>query len=489
MTVDIKKLKLNPFHSKIYQTNDLTDLVESIKDLGLLQKIVVNQDFSIISGVRRFLALKELNISVVDVEVKNVNKNNELLTLISYNKQRTKTNREILNEVKYLKGVWAQRRGRKTNTGSSLKGTVIVKVDTRKKISDTLGVCTGNISKLEYIENQKSELIDAIDKGEITINHAHKALKKFENEKKAIQFNNILPTTIENDYFKIYNKSSDDLSNLENESISCIFTSPPYWNKRTYSENNDELGAEKTSEEFVQRMANHLHQCHRVLKETGSFFLNMGDTFNNKSLELIPDRVVIELMKKGWIIRNKIIWKKTNPLPSSVKDNLTPSYEFIFHLVKSPKYYYNQILIPKKDSTKTVTNISQKGKKIGSFSSSVCINGLKKGKNIEDYWDVDIVTTATANQAAVKRYGGSDHPAPFPSEIISLPILQTSNPGDVVMDPFSGSGTTGEVALLLGRKYVGYEFNPNYNKVQTLRYENAISKYNNSKLNQSRQAA
>lgn len=224
----------------------------------------------------------------------------------------------------------------------------------------------------------------------------------------------------------------------------------------------------------------------------------MGDTFHNKCLQLIPHRVAMKLVDKSWILRSTIVWKKTNPLPSSVKDNLTPSYEVIFHFVKSHKYLYNQILIPKKDTNKLVTNISQKGKNNGScISSSAVVNILKTGKNIEDFWTEDVVTTATANQAAVKRYGGTDHPAPFPSEIVILPILQTSNPGDVVMDVFSGSATVGEVALLLGRKYVGYEMNPNYNKVQTsrlddaikTRLENAISKYNSVAESESKRAA
>jgi len=102
---------------------------------------------------------------------------------------------------------------------------------------------------------------------------------------------------------------------------------------------------------------------------------------------------------------------------------------------------------------------------------------------LQDFWtSSDIVYTAVANQAAVKKYGGTDHPAPFPSEICILPILQSTNPGDTVLDLFSGSGTTGEVALLLGRKYIGYEMNPSYNKLQVARLDDAIAKYNQAEL-------
>ena len=111
---------------------------------------------------------------------------------------------------------------------------------------------------------------------------------------------------------------------------------------------------------------------------------------------------------------------------------------------------------------------------------------------MEDFWTQDIVTTATANQSVVKKYAGTGghHPAPFPNEIVTLPVLQTSKPGDIVLDLFSGSATTGEVALLLGRKYIGYEFNPNHNDLQEARLDDAVEIYNqHSQQNQTNQAA
>ena len=113
---------------------------------------------------------------------------------------------------------------------------------------------------------------------------------------------------------------------------------------------------------------------------------------------------------------------------------------------------------------------------------NIYIHGLKEGKKQGDYWTEDVIRTACANQSIVKKYGGIDHPAPFPSKIVTLPILQTSKPGDIVMDVFSGTATVGEVAILLGRKYVGYEFNPNHNVVQTGRLDDAIKAYNESNI-------
>jgi DNA modification methylase len=475
MYVDIKKLRISPNHRKIYKSDQIDGLVDKIRDLGQLEPIVVNEQYVIISGVRRYHALLKLDITKALVEVRKVNTQDEICTIIAFNEQRIKTASEILNEEEYYSKLWGQRPGRKAKGNNSQ-----TPVDTRAKIGKKLGISTGNISKLKYIKSTKPELIETIDKGDLTINQAFNALKKVETQKAAIKFQVAPPMNISTADYKIYNKSSDDLRDLDSKSIQCIFTSPPYWAKRSYSGSSNELGAEKTSEDYVQRMAAHLHHCHRVLKDEGSFFLNLGDTFHDKCLQSIPHRVVIELVKRGWILRNTVIWKKLNPLPSSVKDNLTPSYEFIFHLVKSKKYYYNQVLIPAKTPAKAVTTINQKGKNGSSAIPSICINGLKNGKNIEDFWTEDIVTTATANQATVKKYGGSDHPAPFPTEIILLPVIQCSQPGDIVMDVFSGSGSVAEIAILNGRRSVSYEMNPNYNQLQKSRLDAAVDAYNAS---------
>lgn len=479
MKVDINKLKTNPYHEQIYQANDIEELKQSIQKVGLLEKIVVNTFFVIISGLRRYLALKELGYKTVDVVIKAVNENEELLHLISYNKQRVKTNREILNEAKFLKTIWAQKRGRKSSKDKVIQMNA-PKVDTRKRIAEATGIKPTNLTKLEYIDRLKPELIDAIDKGNLSINQAARAIEKSEAEKKIRNIEAELPQTITSNNYKIINKSSNDLSDIENESVQMVFTSPPYWAKRTYSNDKNELGAEKTSEEYVKRMVEHLHACHRILKDDGSFFLNIGDTYDNKMLQSVPHRVMLGLVNKGWILRNTIVWKKINNLPFTTKDSLTSSYEFIFHLVKSKNFYYNEVLMPLKNNKSASVNIvtRKNGREDFTDYGKVIIGGLKEGKKLEDFWTKDIVTTATANQAAIKKYKGPHHAAPFPTEITILPILQTTKPGDVVLDLFSGSGSTGTTALLLGRKTIAYELNPAFNDLHIGRFNDAIDMYN-----------
>jgi site-specific DNA-methyltransferase (adenine-specific) len=481
MNVKLEKLKVHRIHSEIYVANDLEDLKQSIQESGLLEKIVVNNanELVILSGVRRFRALKELGYTETDVIISNTPTDDEPLTVISFNKQRQKKASEILNEVEHLKQIWSVKRGRKPANNVSN-----VKVDTRARTSKAIHVSTGNISKLVQIKIKSPALIDFIDQGDLTINQAHKFVEIQEKRTRFINLNANLPEVITNDYYKIFNKSSDDLSDIPDESVQMIFTSPPYWNLRNYSGSNDELGAEKTPEEYIKRLVDHLSDCYRVLKPEGSFFLNLGDTYVDKCLQSIPHKVQVELVKKGFRLRNCIIWHKCNSLGFNTKDSLKNSYEFIYHLVKSKEYVYNEIPMPFKGEVKPgIGWINRKSSNnLSSDYGRVCLTGIKDGKQLEDFWDKNVIHTAVANQAAVKRYGGTNHAAPFPENICIAPILMATNPGDTVLDVFSGSGTTGSVSLMLGRKFIGYELDPKHNIVQVGRFNDAIEKYNQAEL-------
>jgi DNA modification methylase len=136
---------------------------------------------------------------------------------------------------------------------------------------------------------------------------------------------------------------------FESESIDMCMTSPPFWGLRDYGIAG-QIGLESTSEEYVQKLIAYFHELKRILKITGSFYLNLGDTYMKKNLQMIPARVALALQKDGWILRNDVIWYKPNHMPSSVKDRLTNTYEHLFHFVKSKKYYYDldSIRIPHK---------------------------------------------------------------------------------------------------------------------------------------------
>ena len=213
-------------------------------------------------------------------------------------------------------------------------------------------------------------------------------------------------------------------------------------------------GIEPKPHQYIENLSNHLKECFRVLNTKGSFFLNIGDTFLDGDLQNIPHQVVLKLKEQGWILRNTIIWSKSNPKPSSTKTNLTPSYEYIFHLVKSKDYLYNQTLTELSTTSKPSLPPRHRNTKSAKSSSISPYFPNTNGKNMGDFWNEEIVRTSVANQ---KLDIDGEHPAPFPKNIIILPILQTSNVGDLILDPFMGSGTTGRVCDELNRKFVGYD--------------------------------
>ena len=130
------------------------------------------------------------------------------------------------------------------------------------------------------------------------------------------------------------------LGDFPDGSIHMAMTSPPYWNLRDY-DHDDQLGLEETSEAYVRNLADVFDEVKRVLRDDGSLWLNLGDTYENKDLQQIPARVALELQDRGWILRNRVTWVKPNPMPQSVKDRLNDTTEAVFHFVKSKEYWYD----------------------------------------------------------------------------------------------------------------------------------------------------
>jgi site-specific DNA-methyltransferase (adenine-specific) len=450
MKIKVSTLNHHPKNKEIYDLSSIEELMDSISQVGLLQPLIIDTNNQIISGNRRFESIKRLGWEEVDVIEREVKEGEEELLLIHYNKQRIKSFKELINEYLILDKYYRKGQGKRTDL-TSVKSN---QGSSRDIVSNELGISSSQLRRLVFIYKNKPEYIELLDKGILTVNQSYLQIQreiKEKESKKSQNINSSEPTVKSN--WRFYQKSSDNLIELNDGEVQTVFTSPPYWNKRTYSEMKG-LGNEKTSEEFVINLYEHLKDCKRVLNDRGSFFLNLGDTFLNGNLQNIPHRVVLKLQEQGWILRNTIIWSKTNPKPSSSKSNLTPSYEFIFHLVKSMDYDYYPTLT--KLSEKTKPSLPPRHRNVnGDYPKSVSpylpnVNG----KNMGDYWNEDIVRTSVANQ---KLEIEGEHPAPFPTEIITLPILQTSKKGELILDPFMGSGTVGRVCDTLERCFVGYD--------------------------------
>ena len=310
---------------------------------------MIDEDYQVISGNRRFVAVKKLGWESVECQQVSIPKEEILTYIIAHNKQRVKTCRERLNEAKVLMKLHSIGQGTRTDILTSVNANR--SSTTRDEVGKIIGMSGVQITKLLLIERENPELIDLIDEGIYSISQAYlHTNRKMKEDKVRLEVRENIVSTDNHDY-KFYNKSSANMNEIEDGKVDMIFTSPPYWNKRKYNE-LDGLGNEKEPQEYVSNLVNHLKDCKRVLNKKGSFFLNLGDTFQKGNLQNIPHRVVIGLQEQGWILRNTIIWQKTNPKPSSSKSNLCPSYEFIFHLVKSNDYKYDPTLTPLKHTTK-----------------------------------------------------------------------------------------------------------------------------------------
>lgn len=337
----------------------------------------------------------------------------------------------------------------------------------------------------------------------------HTAFEEYKNE------NTLKPLLLNGDAVSV-------LHDLPAECIDFAMTSPPYWGKREYD--NGGIGLEADYRDFVKHLASVFSELKRVLKPEGSFWLNIGDTYNGKGLVGVPWRVAFELIdNQGWILRNSVIWNKLKGGMDNSKDRLGNVHENIFHFVKKAKgYYYNADAIRSKPRESKVVN--------GAIVSATGVSGVRYKRQIE----LSTALTETEKAAAFaalermladigsgrasdfrmvirgqQRTTHSDsekvsgrakelrdkgfyflkyHPkgskpydvwdiipedtqnraahfAPYPVDLCRLPLLATCPEGGIVLDPFCGTGTTLVAAQHLGRKSVGIDISHSYLKL------------------------
>jgi len=264
------------------------------------------------------------------------------------------------------------------------------------------------------------------------------------------------------------------LQQLSDGVIKTCVTSPPYWGLRDYG-NDGQLGLEATPQEFVENLCKIFDGVWRVLADDGAVWVNLGDTYADKSLAGIPWRFAFAMQERGWYLRQDIIWAKPNPMPESVTDRCTKSHEYIFLFSKQPKYFFDSVAIREPLAESSIGRLQQDiDNQVGSTraNAGAKTNGNMKalgdpeaGRNKRSVWNVGVASFKDA------------HFAVYPPALIEPCIKAGSAEGDTVLDPFSGSGTTGEVALKLGRNYVGCELNPDYARLSEKRITEALGMF------------
>lgn len=307
-----------------------------------------------------------------------------------------------------------------------------------------------------------------------------------------------------NTYTLLQGHCLDVLKTLPEESVQTCITSPPYFGLRDYG-CGGQIGLESTPEQFVQSLVDVFAEVHRVLKKDGTLWLNLGDSYVSKptgslgnhtgakhgftenhkhqaagsvrpdktgfglpekNLIGIPWRVAFALQSYGWYLRQDIIWHKPNPMPESVTDRCTKAHEYIFLLSKSERYFYDHESI-KEESKSQSEGIRFRGNKYGDnpdIKYATRSGNVSKEYLMSNKRSVWTVTT--------KPYKGA-HFATYPTDLIRPCVLAGSRAGDVVLDPFNGSGTTGLVSVEERRKYIGIDINPEYLALADARIKSA----------------
>ena len=300
----------------------------------------------------------------------------------------------------------------------------------------------------------------------------------------------------------------ETLKQLPDGCINTCITSPPFYALRDYQEEN-QIGLEKTPDEYVEELVKVFREVKRVLREDGTLWLNLGDTYSshkdcksisqtlsigtgseqahvidkgrsasrdskmlkeqglkNKELIGIPWKVAFALREDGWYLRQDIIWSKKNSMPESVKDRCTKSHEYIFLMTKNPTYYYDNEAIKEEvtQSTKERDKYKRTGYEKESHGGE--INHINPYKA---YRDTNLKKNKRSVWTVATRPFKDAHFAVFPPDLIEPMVLAGCPEKGIVLDPFMGSGTTGMVAQSLGRSWIGCELNPEYVEMQRKR--------------------
>jgi DNA modification methylase len=236
---------------------------------------------------------------------------------------------------------------------------------------------------------------------------------------------------------------------VPDDTVRCCVTSPPYWSLRDYAIPG-QIGLESILDDYIASLVTVFDEVRRVLKPDGTLWLNIGDSYTSggrtwrapdkknpvramnvrpptpeglkpKDLIGVPWRLAFALQSAGWYLRADIVWNKPNCQPESVKDRPTRSHELLFLFSKSEQYHYDP----------------------------AAVRG-PNGRNLRTVWDINTLSYKEA------------HFATFPPALVEPCLALGSKEGDLILDPFLGSGTTGEVALRMGRRFLGVELNPGY---------------------------
>ena len=471
--VNTNDLVLNQTIVDIYSTpENFEDMKANIKEFGVIQPILVNRsNMVVISGNLRLQIVRELGYEVVPVIFCELTVDELNIIALSTNKQRKKSKLDIFNEMEFIKKYFNIGQGSRTDLNPQLKeeadrkksamsGITKYEQDQMKKAEKLSTELFGDLA----IDVLKSE-ISNLDSGKGSINSLVKRLEKQANDQVNRQ---AVPDSYELNLgdVKVFNHSCEDMFELADKTVTSIVTSPPYFAMRDYGNGESELGLESDRNKYLNNLINIFNECKRVLKDDGSLMVNINEKVENGSYRGVVHQFVGEMLNNGWDLNDEIIWLKNNPV-YTVGNRTVRSHEYIFHFVKKgcKSFYYDTEL----------------AKKV-SDPNGFCVYGTDNKPKFFSGMDFrgNVLRTNVANTGELRKQCKEEgfhltHSATFPLEVPTLLVLLTSKPGDLVVDPFNGTGSVGEVCRYSGRNYVGYELNPQFIMATEVRMKNIKS--------------
>ena len=475
--IEIAKLVENALTLGLYSEDQvaLERLKRSITLFGVLEPLVVSECptspgfFDVVSGNRRKQAAQSIGLTHVPCLVIEPIEIDEPL-IRAYQEQRVKKLSELLKEsvLLYEKYSASLKQGVKANSPEVKEARQV-----RKDLEDQAGGkhVVQRVRKYHELAQKFAQGDQSVYDGcLVSLDKAKGVLGAIKSLERSIAEKENLAkveeiTDIVLDDVKVLLKSSDNPTELAEESVQLLITSPPYFGIRDYGLGEEELGHEETVKEFVDRLVAHLTVYKPLLKKDGTMWVNLGDYIQQYSYQLTPERFVMGMLESGWLIHDKLIWLKKNPAFNNA-ERAVVAHEYIYVFKKSPFVKYCLAWVK---SYPEIHGIMSYGTQ----------NGRMKLRSILDFRD-GVLTTSTANNAAVRKAARDEgfnftHSATFPLSVPLAAILTSTDVGDLVVDPFNGTATSGRAAQILQRKYCGFELNPTYVKMSDIRLQMSMS--------------
>jgi len=497
MKVNINSIKPNPFTDELYGEFSLTNeddrlLFQTISLKGILEPLIISKKNEIISGVRRYKVAIYLGITEVPVIVENIDEVREIDVII-HNQFREKNKVQWTYEYEKIRKEIGSKQGVKLDIENKSKLKEVkkivdknVKSQTRKRI-----VSAVKISKELYPEKTEIEIWKELMEENNRGRAVNTILKNLESQQAKIINSALVDnyTNFSNDCFKIIQGDSLEVhSQIEEDSIQCLTTSPPYWDYRTYDQNENDnnripLGNESDVDSYIDALVEIFERYISKMKNTSSIFVNVMDKIHNGKVANIPSKLCQKMESLGLHHIQTIHWYKRNPQYSANHKVAQSTCEFILHFSKSVhqrkwnEYWFNElnnrdflydVLYGKDGEIPLLKNL------IIPFNE-VWYDDMTHTPPV---YSTNVINNHSLNKLLEDKGFKLTHSALYAYEIPMLLLLPTTERNDICLDIFSGLGTTGIVAFATDRSYIGVENSEIYAAQSKARFIELFKEYN-----------